>query len=510
MKQYKRSFAHDFAAICKKNCEEIVIIYDTGFKTISYSYSQVEEYVGRFLYFFKEKGLAQGDTIMSLLPNSAEDIICFLAVMKGGYTFAPLPCHATNREIEKWMNIIKPKLIFKKLEVDSAQSLNSDDDLISLKCDGDLEWLPMEKYENDEIKSATLYLFTSGTTGEPKAMVLNGDTLWSSGFIFSRFYNLHDSKTRFWNYLPMSYLGGLFNLALIPICCGGSFLITEPFSGKTVISFWNTVKKHEITALWFVPTIVNGLLRLARMFGNNFIDYCKDNLKIAFLGTAPISKESKEEFEKELGVQMYENYALSETTFITGETKESLCFRKQASVGEFLPYVDYELRPYENSKNIFELWVQTPFMFEGYLNESGEIEQNVDNNGFLNTKDLVTIDENNQLIVAGRDRDIIKKGGLFVSLKEIEYLVAKLDYVQDVAAVPIKHEFYGENYVLYVILKYGQSEDMVETLRLWMFDNIVQYKMPETIKVCKEFPHTDSGKIKKEELRKQYESENIT
>lgn len=507
MKKHIRKFSEDFTKICKENKNESMIIYDTGYDAIYYSYGQVEEYVERYLKLFKEKGLKQGDAILSLVPNSAEAIICFFAILKGGYAYAPLPCHATEREVEKWANIIKPQMIIKKKEINLPVSIENSHTVVSINCDGDLEWLPNSAGDVLEYKSGTVYLFTSGTTGAPKAMVIDGDTLWSSGCSFVKFYNMKKSICRFWNYLPMSYLGGLYNLALIPVSCGGSFLITEPFSGKTVLSFWSIVKKYKITALWFVPTIVNGLLKVSKMLGNNYRDYCTENIKIALLGTAPITKETKECFEEELGVKIFENYALSETTFITGENKGNICYREQSSVGEFLPYVDYQLKKYEDAKDIFELWIKTPFMFNGYLNEDGKIDTSVDEKGYLNTKDLVRINEKKQVIIVGRDRDIIKKGGLFVSLKEIESLVKNLDYIQEVATVPVKHEFYGESYVLCIILKdFSEDEDeVVSRVKLWLIDNVVAYKHPEGIKVYKEFPYTSSGKIKKEELRKQYE-----
>lgn len=507
MKRYIRRFSDDFKKICKENKSQNMIIYDTGFEALYYTYEEVENYVERYLKLFKDNGLEQGDAVLSLMPNSTEDIICFFAVLKGGYSFAPLPCHATKREIEKWTNIINPQLIIKKQEIELPESVESTYKTISIKCNGDLSWLPKPGDIQLDKKSGTVYLFTSGTTGAPKAMVIDGDTLWSSGCLFMKYYYLQDSKPRFWNYLPMSYLGGLYNLALIPIYCGGSFLITEPFSGKTVLNYWSTVKKYQITALWFVPTIINSLLKVTKTFGNNYKEYCQKNLIIALLGTAPITKNIKEDFEQEIGINVYENYALSETTFITGESKENICYRQQSSVGEILPYVDYDLKKYAGTEDIYELWVKTPFMFRGYLNEDGSIDLTVDENGFFNTKDLIKISNDGQLILEGRDRDIIKKGGLFVSLKEVENLVSSLDYIQEVAAVQIKHDFYGESYVLFIGLRNANDDaDIINAkLKLWLHDNLVQYKVPEAIKVLKDFPHTSSGKIRKEELKKLYE-----
>lgn len=505
MRKNIRKFSEDFTRLCKKNENETMIIYDAGISAKRFTYGQALRYTDRYLELFRQYGLKKGDTVFPLLPNSPESILCFFAALKGGYAFAPLPCCATEREIAGWADLVKPKLIIRKKEISIPAEVEQSHTVLPVACDGDLNWLPANAGDTTAEKSGTVYLLTSGTTGAPKAIAIDGDTLWSSGRAFVKFYGF--SKCRFWNYLPMSYLGGLFNLALIPVNCGGSFLITEPFSGKTILNFWSTVKKYEITALWFVPTIINGLLKTDSILGSHCGDYCKKKLKIALLGTAPIMKETKERFERMLGVSIYENYATSETTFISAENKNSLNLREESSVGAVLPYVDYRLEKYKDAENIFELWVKTPFMFRGYLNEKGEIDSSADENGFLNTKDLVRVSEAGQLIVIGRDREIIKKGGLFVSLKEIERLVKENGEVRDAAAIPEKHDFYGETYVLYVVFKDqgGDPDAAAAKLKLWLMNMTIPYKQPEAIRVCNAFPYTDSGKIRKEELRKQYE-----
>ncbi len=500
-----RKFVEDFTKSCLENIDKEMIIYDNGFTVKKFSYEEVSQYVDRYLYLFEKSNLQQGDVVLTLLPNSPEAIICFLAVLQGGYGYAPLPCHATETEIQKWTNIIKPKIIIKKDEIGTSANIQKNSNIISICCDGNLEWLPKEKTNASKSKSGKVYLFTSGTTGVPKAMVLDGDTLWSSACEFAKFYNIEKSQYKFWNYLPMSYLGGLFNLALIPISCNGSFLITEPFSGKTIINFWNNIKKYKINAIWFVPTIVKGLLKMTQIMDGNYKKCCDDDVKIAFIGTAPIKKETKIEFEEKFGIKLYENYALSETTFITAENINNLDKREEGSVGEILPYVDVKMKEFKNSEDIYELWVKTPFIFEGYLDNFGKVNIEKDDCGFFYTKDLVKFN-NNQVILVGRDREIIKKGGMFVSLKEIENLVSKNEWIKEVAAVSIEHDFYGESYILNIVPEnYKCESELIAKLKLWLINNLVEYKQPETIKVYKEFPHTDSGKIRKEELRKRCE-----
>lgn len=501
-------FDLEFWELCEKNNDKIMIVYDMGHSTIRYTYKEVSDYVRRWLCLFQKRGLCPGDTVVCLMPNSPETIVCFFASILGGYNFAPIPCQASEREINNWIALTRPKIMFRKIEKQECEL--GDFSEIICKCDGDFSWLPEGMADIERTESPAIYLLTSGTTGTPKAMIIDRDTLWSSGCAFVDFYSIKNSEYRFWNYLPMSYLGGLFNLAIIPLCCGGSFVITEPFSGKMVINFWNMVQRHNITALWFVPSIVHGLLQISKIIGPAYKKVIVNNIKIALLGTAPIQLKIKEEFESVFGITLLENFALSETTFLTAETTDNIRYREQSSVGAVLPYVEFKMIPVNTAENINQLWVKTPYLFKGYLGAEGIVNLEVDDEGFFNTKDLGRVNEDGQIVLAGRSRDIVKKGGLFVSLAEIENLVGQRADIEEVAAVPIEHEFYGESYVLYVVFK-DNSQDMniaISELHSWLLENIVSYKMPEAIESCSAFPKTASGKIQKNILSDNYYAKN--
>lgn len=491
-------FADDFRILCEKKNSSEMIIYDSGTNRISYSYAEIYSYTRRYLTFLKNYGLQKGDTIVTIMPNSPEAIICFFAAMLGGFHYAPLPASVSSREYNNWIRLVQPKIIIKKVgctEYDSPVIVHN------CVCDGDMSWLPLEENYPEENFSSQIYLMTSGTTGAPKAISINSDKLWSSGKAFIQYYKIENSGYRFWNYLPMSYLGGLYNLALIPLCCEGSFVISEPFSGKTMLNYWNFVLDHKVTALWLVPSIIQGLLKISRLVGYKHKILNEGAIKIAFLGTAPIQLNLKEEFEEIFGIRLYENFALSETTFLTAEDEMNIRFREQGSVGRKLPYVSLKFVPVEGVEETYTIWIKTPFLFDGYLSEEGTSELELDEYGYFNSKDLGCLNEDGVLVLSGRSRDIIKKGGQFISLAEVENVVGKLPFIEEVAAVPVKHDFYGEAYVLCVIFKQKKEiEKQKNELHLWILNNFTSYKTPEMICAYDEFPKTASGKIQKDKL----------
>lgn len=497
MPDLDKKFCMEFQKLCADYADQEMILYDTGNDFSKITYKDALCRCRQYLKLFEQSGVHTGDTIVTILPNSPEAILCFFASALGGINYAPLPCSVSEREYKNWINLVKPKLIIKKREIANYQS-----DILTIECDanGDLSWLPCNGMEIGEPNSARVYLMTSGTTGTPKAMSINVDKLWCSGEAFAEFYKIEQSHYRFWNYLPMSYLGGLYNLAIIPLCCKGSFVISEPFSGKTVLNYWSFVKKHSISALWLVPSIVYGLLKIYELAGGK--GNTNIGVKIAFLGTAPIQLFQKQQFEEAFQIRLYENFALSETTFLTAETEDAVRFREQSSVGKVLPYVQMKLVPVSADNAACTIWVKTPFLFDGYLSNEHTLDLQLDKDGFFNTKDLGRINEDGALVLCGRNRDIIKKGGLFVSLTEVESVVRQLSYVADAAAVPVPHDFYGESYVLFVIFRNG--EDLTEKLHIWMIENFVSYKLPEKIVMCMDFPRTMTGKIQKNKLAEQF------
>ena len=499
----KRQFATDFEELCIQNHDKNMIRFVLDGGSSDYSYARILSYTRRCIHFYRSHGLKKGSTIVSVMPNSVECIVAFFAAIAGGYHFAPLSCQISEREFHNWAGIVHPGIVIKKAGVGEFRT---DVEIIECRCDGDLSWLPEEEDAFDPDGVSKLYLMTSGTTGTPKAMQIDANRLWNSGKAFAGHYGLLDKSVRFWNYLPMSYLGGLYNLALIPLACGGSFVISEPFSGKTILNFWTFVESNGIDALWIVPSIMQGLLKIANLIGKRKSPKRNEKIRIAFLGTAPVQLEQKEQFEETFGIRLFENYALSESTFLTAEDEGNVRYREQGSVGCPLPYAEIKLIPIEGASGVNMIWIKTPYLFDGYLDECGNVDLELDENGFFNTKDLGFYNADHVLVLAGRNRDIIKKGGLFVSLVEIENVVRQYPNCEEAAAVPVHSDFYGESFALCVIFKAGTDETSeTEKLHAWLLDNIVNYKMPEKIFVYKDFPKTASGKIQKSILAKEVE-----
>ncbi len=504
-----RSFKEDFQDLVNKKLDNPALIDGKGEKQTIISYSELSNLIDKCLTLLQDKGLKAGDTILSLMPNNIETIIIFFAAIKGGYNFAPLACTVSQRELEKWISLTNPNICFTTdliNDPDKQALLSEKITTIITQTDCLFTWLPKSvNFTQVNNKNAQIYLSTSGTTGEPKAIVIDADKLWSSGYAFAKHHNMLNQNLRFWNFLPMSYLGGLFNLVMIPICTGGSVVIDEPFSGKTFLQFFPFIDRFEINTLWLVPTIMRGIITLATRAKRDSLQIYKEKIKYCLLGTAPIDLRTKQQFEELFGITPLENFALSETTFITSETLQNIDLRVEGSVGEILPYINIKFKSITNDDDIAssptsEIYIKSPFLFTGYLQTDGSIVNPCDADGFLPTGDLGYMNEHNTLFINGRLRDIIKKGGYFVPLREIEILAQQYKSINEAVAVKTKHDFYGESYVLFIKSNNQKEENIKDEFSSWLHKNLVQYKWPEKVIFVDDFPRTSSGKIRKHML----------
>jgi len=509
-------FRYDFERLCEKHAEAPALV-DAKTGAVR-TYADLASLTERAAAFMVANGAGEGKTVVSLLPNSVDTMILFLGALRAGINFAPLSPLASAREIRNWIELVDPALcIHTPSEQDAVATADARPNFrdLTIAADGQLDWLGTEV--SNEAPSANpgpsrLFLYTSGTTGEPKAMVFDSDRLWAAAHAFAAHHDFLDSDSRFFNILPMFYLGGLFNLGMIPLSRGGSIVIADAFSGRSYLNFWRNVERFQINVLWLVPTILRGLLRLVKHGGSPSAAQ-RERIRGCFLGTAPADLPLKTRSEEEFGMPLLENYALSETAFITSETLQSRGLRSDGSVGEVLPFVQLRCAANHSERGDDlpgEIEVKTPYMFLGYLQSDGQIECPTTKDGFFATGDLGHMTREGTLFYDGRTKDIVKKGGHMIVLREIELLAEQHPLVEEASAVPVSHEFLGEDYVLAVrVHPAADGVDPISELQPWLRGELAKFKWPGRILERSDFPRTSSGKIKKRVLAEEIEKDGL-
>jgi acyl-coenzyme A synthetase/AMP-(fatty) acid ligase len=513
----EKGFRYEFARLSEKYAEAPALL-DAGSGAV-WTYADLASLTERAGAFLAANGAGKGKTVVTLLPNSVDMLILFLGALRVGANFAPLSSQAKAREARNWIKLVDPVLCLHTPSTHAVvASAGAPPNLrkLTIETGGRLEWLGTQS-EGTILAAprdpSRLYLYTSGTTGDPKALVFDCDRLWAAACAFAMHHDILDSDCRFFNILSMSYLGGLFNLGMIPLSLGGSVVIAEAFSGRSYLNFWRDVERFQIDVLWLVPTILRGLLRLSGRGASPGAGQ-REKIRICFLGTAPADLLLKKQFEEAFEIPLLENFGLSETNFITSETVQSRTRRSNGSVGEVLPFVQFRCTSNHSDRGGHlpgEIEVKTPYMFLGYLKGDGRIECPKTEDGYFATGDLGRLTRDGTLLYEGRTRDIVKKGGYMIVLREIEVLAEQHPLIEEASAVPISHDFFGEDYVLAVRTRSTvDSVDPLSELQVWLRSELAKFKWPGRILERAEFPRTSSGKVKKRRLAEEIEKERLT
>jgi acyl-CoA synthetase (AMP-forming)/AMP-acid ligase II len=511
------SFRRDIAAMIEASPTRIALI--DAVAEGSCSYAELGALMARTVALLRDGGGSfTGRCVLSLLPNSVEQLVAFLGSVYEGAHFLPVAADATPREVARWVRLVRPSLVLAPWDLGrDLRAVFTDNRIpvVAVTLGGGFDWLPAaaERLDASGQPAGRLYLTTSGSTGEPRAVVYDGDVLWASAVAFAGVHPFLDRNARFLNFLPMSYLGGLFNLGLIPLACGGSVVVTESLSGRTLTSFWHRVEQHEISVLWLIPSLLKGLVESAQQTKRQDIAGRVSAVTACFVGMSPTDLASKTRFEREFGIPVLENYGLCETTFLTSERLTGRQRRVEGSVGEPIPGVTLDVRLLAAQTDDgpasagAEILAKTPYLFLGYLREDGSLDRPVTADGFFATRDLGRLEDSGTLVLEGRTGEIIKKGDALVSLRALELLAERHELVAEAAALASPHEFYGQTALLFVRF-HGAGRDeraALQAFRPWLHENLVRAQWPDGIVAVADFPRTRNGKIAKAQLRAEHQ-----
>lgn len=328
-------------------------------------------------------------------------------------------------------------------------------------------------------------IFTSGTTGRPSAVRHTIADLVDNARMFNTALEI-GPRHRFYGVLAMTYLGGYYNLLLLPYVAGASVAITDAFDARAALDFWSRAEAAEVTALWLVPTIAAILLQLDR--GDEGPAYCRAHVDLTLIGTAPLAASLRTRFEERYGVTLHENFALSETLFLTSSTPQDPA--PPGTVGRVLPGVEVRIAG-DAGEGVLE--VRTPALMTGAA---------TDPDGWFATGDVGRFGADGRLAITGRAKDIIIRGGVNVSPAAAEDVLLSHPAVVEAAVVGVPHPQLGEDAVAAVRLVAEADPDAVrrELLALCR-ERLGATNRPARIVALDALPHSSSGKIQKARVR---------
>ena len=342
-------------------------------------------------------------------------------------------------------------------------------------------------------------LYTSGTSGRPKGVMLSGGNLGANVRQCQQWVDFGTSDAIL-GVLPQFHSFGLTVLTLLPLATGARAVYTARFVPRKLLDL---AREHKPTALVAIPSMYNAL-RLVKDAGPDDLR----SLRFAVSGGEPLPEAVFEGFKEKFGIEINEGYGLTETAPVTNWCRPFEQRRKcvgKAVVGIEQRIVGPDgkvLGPNEDG----EVRMRGPNIMQGYLNLPDETAAVFDEQGFFKTGDMGRLDDQGFLSITGRIKEMLIIGGENVFPREIEEVLNRHESVKDSAVIGMSDGMRGEVALAFVELKEGAAFSEA-ALKSFCREHIAGFKVPREIRVLKELPRNPTGKIMRRKLTPETPSE---
>lgn len=359
----------------------------------------------------------------------------------------------------------------------------------------DREKGPSLQYDGKEEELASI-IYTSGTTGDPKGVMLSHRNLSSNTESIVEYLELTE-RDSVMTVLPFYYSYGN-SILLTHMMKGGTLVIDNRFMYPNVIL--DGMIRESITGFSGVPSTFAIL-----MHRSNFKSMTFPSLRYVTQAGGPMPHDTALDIMKVVPhARFFIMYGQTEAAARLSYLPFKDLTKKQGSIGKGIPGVTLYVLKENNEKagpgEVGEIVASGSNIMMGYWGKEDDTRQ-VLRDGRLFTGDLGTVDEEGYIYILGRGKEMIKSGAHRIAPREIEEIVLKHPAVAEAAVVGKPDDFLGESICAFLILKDGHSCTSKELMH-FCHENLPLYKMPKSIRFVSSFSKTESGKIKKEELKK--------
>lgn len=345
--------------------------------------------------------------------------------------------------------------------------------------------------EPSRAEAPALIIYSSGTTGTPKGIVLRQRGVVDNARLASGVLGYRDSD-RFLTLLPTySSFGFAFDFLQAGLV-GASTVITPAFDAAAAVEL---IERHRVSCLAGVPTM---FVRMAQHMAGRDLT-C---LRLIDVGGGPVPEKLKEDLRSTLGVETLESYGLTEISPVATVQRPGAPVRP-GSCGPALPEI--EARVVDAADRDLpagaagELLFRCRTLMIGYWNQP-ELTATTLRDGWLHSGDIGTMDEDGHLYILDRLKDMIVTSGNNVYPKEVEIVIFEHPAVQSVAVAGLPDEVRGETVHAFVVLRPGAAATAAELIEHCR-RNLARFKVPRGITFVDEMPLTGSGKIRRFKLR---------
>ena len=505
----------------KINAEKTPDKLCVGDKKNQVTYKEFWNMVKKAAVYLQEKGVQKGDMVVIRGAQKVEFLLGVFGVQLAGGAVCPLEKAIKDDRIMEIMNFVdsniylaeKPvknttvnnislKEMFKVVQNNEAVTPNENTDnsenVVLNENSDSSEAVNSKEFSLPASDDLSEILFTTGTTGKSKGIEV------TFGCNVAIAQNVIDSVGMEKDEIELITTPINHSLAIRrsygAIYNGSSIVLTDGI--KFVEDFFKLLDRYKITAITFVPAILEQVLK----FEKDRLATYVDRFHYIQLASAPLSETNKEILTKMFPTtRLYNTYGATESgcTVILEFSKYG---HKKKCIGRTT--VNTEILFVDDKRNIVEASLEKPgiLAFKGKMNmrsyyKEPEITKEVmDEKGVVYTNDLGYLGEDGLVYLLGRQGDVINMGGIKIAPTEIEEVAMKYEMIKDCACIPIKDEITGEAPKLFVTLNEGYQLDQKE-LSKYLLSKLESLKVPKTFEVIDEIPRTFNGKIIRKQLK---------
>jgi carnitine-CoA ligase len=479
----------------------------------TYSYENFYEHVLKAASFYRSLGVTNGDRVCLVLPNCPEVLFSWFGLSVIGAIAVPINTAYKKEELTYIFNdsgadVLVAHLNFLNEAGAAARMTPSIKQNICVG--GDAEgWLrfedglkhskPLEARPSISPLAISALVYTSGTTGHPKGVMISHSMYVAAGQGFAH-WTQATSEDRFFTCLPYFHANTHYYSTMGALAARGALLVAPRFSAS---KFWQQVRDARATVVNFIGMMLTVLSK------QPLSDDDHKNTVRLFYGTPAFSSDILDGFEKRFGAKLIVGFGMTETCFGTVERLGDE--RRSFSCGLAREHPD------PNFTNIIrvvnddgqdvdtdmpgELIIRNPAVTQGYWNNSKGTSEAI-RDGWLYTGDMARLDRDGHLFYVDRKKDVIRRRGENISSQEVEVVLKRHPKILDCAVIAVPSDLGEDDVKAYVVLVPDETLAAEEIID-WCVQNLAEFKVPRYIEMRDTFPRTPSLRVKKEELKKE-------
>jgi acyl-CoA synthetase (AMP-forming)/AMP-acid ligase II len=436
----------------------------------------------------RRAGVASDTAVCALVPSEPIGVVMLFGIWRAGAVCAPLNPRLPEAELDRLIADVRPSVVVKPSN--EPGSLRAQ----VLARGGE------PRHYDDAV---ALIMTTSGTTGPPKRVLLEHESVLAS--VDSALRKIRGDavredtrRTPMPNLVPMplALWAGIYN-TLFAVRVGAAVILLHPFS---TAEFADAVRKFQLKSTVLAPPMIT-------MLADDPSITSLEPLRFVRSGTAPLSPSEARRFRDRFGVTVLNSYGQTELGGeIVGWNAQDVRAYGDAKLGSVgRPHEGIELRIVRDDGTDAavdepgEIWARSPFVMRGYASDVRELDTRLDHRGFLRTGDIGHLDGDGFLWIDGRVSDAINRGGLKVYPGDVEEVLREDPAVADVCVAGVPDRRVGEVPWAWIVPAPGATVDP-ERLERRCRERLAPYAVPVRFEVVDTLPRNDVGKVLRREL----------